>query len=43
MWLMPYGSFDPRTVGFYRAIGTAVLLEIILMKFIKFPPEEKKN
>lgn len=35
MWLMPYGSFDPKEIGFYICIVLAILLEISLIWFLK--------
>ena len=29
MWLMPFGSFDPRDPGFWLAIAVAVIIELI--------------
>ncbi|TDI63831.1 MAG: hypothetical protein E2O88_12105 [Bacteroidetes bacterium] len=28
MWLMPYGSFDPREIGFWMSIVLALIIEI---------------
>jgi hypothetical protein len=28
MWVLPYGSFDPASPGFYRSIIFAVMLEL---------------
>jgi len=30
MWLMPYGSFDPREMGFWMSIVCALIIEIPL-------------
>ncbi|MFZ6010059.1 MAG: hypothetical protein ACOYXT_06885 [Bacteroidota bacterium] len=43
MWLAPWGSFDPTSVGFYVAIVFALVSELSFMRFMKFPPEDKMN
>ena len=40
MWLWPYGSFDPTTLGFYLSIALACFIEFTLSKILKFPKSE---
>jgi hypothetical protein len=42
MWLAPWGSFDPKTLGFYLCIALAIVLELIFVRFMKFPKEIKE-
>ncbi len=34
MWLMPYGTFDPREPGFYMAIALAIFIQFVTVKLI---------
>ena len=43
MWLMSWGSFDPRKLGFYGAILFAICCEVVTNYFINKYRIKKEN
>ena len=39
--LMPYGTFNPKHIGFYLCIGLALILELSIWKIIRYYQSKK--